>query len=111
MAMTPERKVKQAVVKRLKELGVYYFYPLTGGYGKSGVPDIVGCYQGLFFAIECKAGSNKPTPLQQKNLEEIRAYGGFSLVVNEDNIDEAITLLREHEDEAITHLREDESDW
>ena len=58
--MTPEKKVKNAVVKRLKEMtGVYYFYPVTSGYGRSGVPDIVGCYKGKFFGIECKAGKNK----------------------------------------------------
>ena len=58
MAMTPEAKVKKVVVKQLKELGAYYFFPATGGYGKSGVPDIVGCYKGMFFGIECKAGNN-----------------------------------------------------
>ena len=47
MAMTPEAKVKKKVVAVLKELGAYYFYPVTGGYGQSGVPDIVGCYQGF----------------------------------------------------------------
>lgn len=38
--MTPEAKVKAKVVKVLKEFGVYYFYPVTGGFGRSGVPDI-----------------------------------------------------------------------
>lgn len=87
MADTPEAKVKKKVVAALKELGAYYFYPVTGGYGSSGVPDIVGCYKGRFFGIECKAGSNKPTPLQQKNLDNIAAQGGIALVINEQNID------------------------
>ena len=86
MADTPEVKVKRKVVAQLKELGAYYFYPVTGGYGASGVPDIVGCYHGKFFGIECKAGKNKPTPLQQKNLDGIKAMGGIALVINEDNI-------------------------
>ena len=73
MTMTPEAKVKKKVVAQLKEMGAYYFYPVTGGYGASGVPDIVGCYRGMFFGIECKAGSNKPTPLQDKNLTDGRA--------------------------------------
>ena len=91
--MTPEKKVKQAVVKQLKQYGAYYFYPVTGGYGASGVPDIVGCYRGRFFAIECKAGSNKPTALQEKNLREIHNTGGIALVVNEDNIDAVTNML------------------
>jgi len=64
VAQTPESKVKAKVVAQLKTLGAYYFYPVTGGYGGSGVPDIVGCLRGTFFAIECKAGNNKPTPFQ-----------------------------------------------
>ena len=84
--MTPEAKVKKVVVAQRKKLCAYYFYPVTGGYGQSGVPDIVGCYEGLFFGIECKAGKNKPTPLQEKNLEQIRAAGGLNMVVNETNM-------------------------
>ena len=87
MATTPEKKVKDKAVKQLKELGAYYFYPVTGGYGASGVPDIVGCYKGKFFAIECKAGKNKPTALQQKNIDAIAAQGGAVWVVNEENMD------------------------
>lgn len=84
--MTPEAKVKKVVVQQLKDMGAYYFYPVTGGYGRSGVPDIVGCYQGLFFGVECKAGKNKPTPLQEKNLKEISEAGGLALVINEENM-------------------------
>ena len=92
--MTPEAKVKKVVVAQLKKLCAYYFYPVTGGYGQSGVPDIVGCYEGLFFGIECKAGKNKPTPLQEKNLEQIRAAGGLNMVVNENNMNNIINDLR-----------------
>lgn len=87
MASTPEAKVKHVVTRQLKALGAYYFYPVTGGYGASGVPDIVGCFKGKFFAIECKAGKNKPTPLQQKNIDTIAAQGGAVWVVNEENMD------------------------
>ena len=90
---TPESKVKQKVTKVLKEIGAYYFYPATGGYGKSGVPDVVACYRGRFFGIECKAGGNKPTALQDKNLSEIEKAGGFSIVVNEDNVDNLLPLM------------------
>lgn len=96
MAMTPEAKVKKGVVTQLKAMGAYYFYPVTGGYGSSGVPDIVGCYKGLFFGIECKAGNNKPTPLQQKNLDDINKADGFAMVVNEDNFYTVRELLERH---------------
>jgi Holliday junction resolvase len=93
--MTPEAKVKKKVVDVLKKNGAYYFFPATGGYGRSGVPDIVSCYRGVFIAVECKAGTNKPTPLQQAEMGKIKQAQGFVLVVNEDNIDDVTTLLRD----------------
>jgi|TARA_R100000388_G_scaffold82250_1_gene60954 hypothetical protein len=94
MAMTPEAKVKKKVTEQLRKLGAYYFYPVTGGYGRSGVPDIVGCYRGNFFAFECKAGKNKPTALQDKNLSDIGVAGGIACVVNEDNMMDIENILK-----------------
>lgn len=94
MAMTPEKKIKQRVVAQLKALGAYYFYPVTGGYGSSGVPDVVCCLNGRFVGIECKAGKGKTTALQDKNLSEIRAAGGVALVVNEENVNQLIKILK-----------------
>tara|TARA_R100000995_G_scaffold78489_1_gene49101 strand:- start:112 stop:432 length:321 start_codon:yes stop_codon:yes gene_type:complete len=91
--MTPEAKVKRVVTKHLKSVGAYYFFPATGGYGKSGVPDIVGCFRGKFFGIECKAGGNKPTALQEKNLREIADCEGIALVVNEENMNDVLDLI------------------
>jgi Holliday junction resolvase len=88
MAMTPEKRVKKAVQKQLDLLGAYYFFPATGGFGRSGVPDVIGCYQGAFFAIECKAGSNTTTALQDRELANIRQSGGAAIVVNEGNMNE-----------------------
>ena len=101
MAMTPEAKVKAKVVKLLKEAGVYYFYASTHGFGRSGVPDLVCCMSGRFIGIECKAGKNKPTPLQEKEMAAIRDAGGTTLVVNEDNINDVKELLNEQEGRAV----------
>ena len=94
MAATPEKKVKQSVEGVLKKEDVYYFFPATHGFGRSGVPDVVGCLNGYFFAVECKAGTNKPTQLQQRELAAIGAAGGRALVINENNLDELADLLR-----------------
>lgn len=85
--MTPEKKVKNKVMKKLKELGAYSFYASTGGYGASGVPDIVACYKGTFLGIECKANGNKPTALQTQNLVDIDKAGGKAMVIDETNVD------------------------
>jgi Holliday junction resolvase len=83
---TPESKVKASIVKILKKHDVYYFFPATGGFGRSGVPDIIACFRGQFVGIECKAGNNKPTALQQKELKNIMTAGGHAFVANEENI-------------------------
>lgn len=97
MAATPERKVKDRVVKILKEQEVYYFFPATYGMGRSGVPDIICCVNGRFLGIECKANGNKPTALQQRELAAIANAGGIALVIDETNLpdlDRAIQSLR-----------------
>jgi hypothetical protein len=92
---TPESKVKVAVVKLLHKYNAYYFFPATHGYGRSGVPDIVCCIKGNFVAIECKAGTNKPTTLQEREINKIRTAMGYAMVVNEDNMDLLEQVLKE----------------
>jgi Holliday junction resolvase len=86
MAQTPESKVKAKVIKILKQHGIYYFLPATHGFGRSGVPDIVCCFNSLFMGIECKAGTNTPTALQEKEMADIRNAGGVTFVINETNL-------------------------
>ncbi len=83
MAQTPEAKVKAKIKTMLKEHGIYYAMPIGTGYGTSGVPDFLCCVNGKFLAIEAKAGKGTTTALQLKNLRDIEASGGMTLVVNE----------------------------
>jgi Holliday junction resolvase len=94
MAATPEKKVKDKVVGILKQEEVYYFFPATHGFGRSGVPDVVCCVNGHFLGIECKAGTNKPTALQVREIEAIRRSNGVAIVVNEENWDMVRALVR-----------------
>jgi Holliday junction resolvase len=95
MAATPEKKVKDKIVDILKSEGVYYFFPATHGYGRSGVPDIIACVNGRFLAIECKAGGGKITALQAREIQNIRHCGGVAVVANEENWDMIRPLIRE----------------
>jgi hypothetical protein len=95
--MTPEAKLKKQVKKILDDIGAYHFSPLTAGYGRSGVPDIIVCYKGKFIGIECKAGKGKLTALQEYNIEQIKRNQGLAIVINEGNIETLLTLVKEIE--------------
>ena len=63
------------------------------GMGRSGVPDIIACFKNHFIAIEAKAGKNKPTALQEREINKIQTCGGHALVINENNLDTLEFLL------------------
>lgn len=92
--MTPEGKVKKKVIELLTSSGAYYCMPVTGGYGRSGVPDIIACILGKFVAIECKAGKNLPTALQLKAINDIRLAGGRAMVIYEDNLEDLEFVIK-----------------
>lgn len=94
MAQTPEAAVKAAVKRILNAHEVYHFPPATGGYGRSGVPDIICCVNGKFLAIECKAGKGTTTVLQDRELQAIKEAGGIAMVINEDNLDALAQVLK-----------------
>ena len=93
---TPEGKVKQKLDKALKQLGVWFYSPQAGPFGKAGIPDRVAIVRGRFVGIECKADkSKKPTALQTKTMKEIEMNGGKCfLVYDKETIQEVITYIK-----------------
>jgi hypothetical protein len=91
--MTPEAKVKKIGRATMTKMGMYHFPAFSGGYGRSGVPDDIGCYQGVFVAVEYKAKGGKPTALQLKNMDDIRKCGGIALLIDEENVHQLEELI------------------
>jgi Holliday junction resolvase len=91
---TPESKVKAQLRKYLDEMDIYHFMPPANGFGRAGIPDIVGCYAGRFVAFECKAGKGKTTALQEREMSHIRAAKGLAFVINEENVHQIKELLQ-----------------
>ena len=98
MAATPESKVKTAVRKMLDAFDIYHFMPPANGFGRAGIPDIIGCMDGHFIAIECKAGKGTTTALQDRELNAILNAGGTTYIARENNIAELKQLLKERRD-------------
>ena len=97
MKATPENKIKALLVKYLKSVENLFYYSATAGpYSTSGIPDIVGCYLGEFFAIEVKAPGRRKekdrgaSALQVMQMDKIRASGGFAIVFDGEDDDWAI---------------------
>jgi hypothetical protein len=78
------------VKKRLKEIGAYQHWPVQWGIGKRTL-DCIGCYRGLYFAVETKAPGEEPTLMQDITAAQIRAAGGLVFVV--DNLEQARELF------------------
>jgi hypothetical protein len=85
MAATPEAKAKKYVRDILNLYApIYYLSTVTGGFGRSGAPDITGCHNGRYFGIEVKADTEL-TELQRDNLDRVREAGGFAMVLRKNS--------------------------
>ena len=94
---TPESKVKAAIRAWLKARGIYYAMPIGTGYGSSGVPDFLCCWNGRFLAIEAKAPGKRSntTTMQDRQLQAIRNANGLALIVDDvKQLDEAEKLWK-----------------
>lgn len=62
-------------------------------YAQQGLPDLIGCVEGVFFGLEVKmpGEENEVTPLQNETLMDIIENGGFASVVTDE--DEAIQFV------------------
>jgi len=84
VAQTPEGKVKAAVKAWLKARGIWFCMPMGTGYGNSGVPDFICCWNGRFLAIETKAPGKRSntTVMQDNQIMGIHRANGMVVVVD-----------------------------
>jgi len=84
--MAPEGRVKDDILQFLDSLGrdCWQFKPVSMGYGRSGIPDFIGCYKGKFFSIEAKRPNGKGilTPYQRLENERIETAGGVAIIAD-----------------------------
>jgi len=93
MASTPEGRVKKKIKDYLKEIGAWYYMPVSNGMGRVGCPDILVCYQGRFMAFEVKAPGKRgnTTANQDREIADIIRANGLALVVDDvEQVKEAI---------------------
>jgi len=94
----PEDKAKAKTLKRLRELGGWWYSVPRSRFGRAGIPDIMGCFCGQFIALELKRfdgiGNYGATQVQIRMLEEITDAGGVAwLVAREETLERLIKIL------------------
>jgi hypothetical protein len=75
-----EKKLKEKVLAMLKREFPDAWVYKTADRWKSGIPDVLICSRGRFFAAELKVGKNGATRLQRYTLEQIKRAGGCAAV-------------------------------
>ena len=91
----PESRLRTRILKELRAKWPGYWVHTHGNpFTPSGIPDILGSYQGRFVGFEIKTpGGGDATDLQEYNLEQIRRSGGLAAVIR--SFEEADAILDE----------------
>lgn len=77
-----ESDIVKAIMKYLKTVPRCFAWKEHGGmYGTAGIPDVIACIDGRFFAFEVKTDIGKPTKLQEATIRKILDAGGTAVVV------------------------------
>jgi Holliday junction resolvase len=78
----------KSLLDQYKPHGLWYFMPVSSGYGVHGIPDFIVCFGGQFIAIECKSPKGNLTALQEMQLTQLAFAGALTFVINgTDNLD------------------------
>lgn len=110
MPKQPESRLQQRIQKSLRrDVGGFWFKMWGGPFTPAGIPDLIGCVQGVFFALEVKRDDkrSKTSDIQDETIDDINAAGGCAGVVRSPT--EAIDIVRARlglEQSAIALLRE-----
>ena len=99
---TPETQFKQRVTHYLDFLRLMQGKPVKytkiwggGKYQKAGIPDIIACVNGIYFEIELKSQTGKPSELQEYQLQLTNAANGFGILLYPSGFDQFKKLIKE----------------
>lgn len=86
--MKNEGDVKKIVKDILRDTkDCWWFMPPANGYGRSGIPDFVGCVSGNMFAVETKFGKGETTANQTREINNLMSAGAQVWIVRETSVD------------------------
>lgn len=96
MSKQPESRLQKATQDHLrKTVGGWWFKVWGGPFTPAGIPDLLGCVDGMFFALEVKLPkkSSKPSAIQLEVIRDIVTKGGgVATIVRSKEEAEAVVL-------------------
>ena len=89
-----EKDIVAAILRHLKARPRCFAWKTHGVmYGTAGIPDIIACIDGRFYAFEVKQPGGRLTRLQDVTLNKIKTAGGVAVMVT--SVDEVKQALAE----------------
>ena len=77
-----ESSITRTIQKYLQKTGAWEYKTMGSPYTRTGVPDLLVCYKGVFIGLEIKVPGEDPTKIQQFEIAMIKKAGGISLSVS-----------------------------
>lgn len=94
MAKKRETRRQQKMQKLLKKTygkNIWFFKVHGGPFQKDGIPDLVGCCYGMFFAFEVKEPDGEESEVQLETIRDIEKAGGLvDLVIEPHEVIDAL---------------------
>ncbi len=94
MAKKPETLFKEKVLALVGEMPNSWFVK-NQGVSTRGIPDVFGCINGRFVALELKkSDKEKEDPLQTFVLEKVSQAGGLAFYLYPENCEEVLAYIQ-----------------
>lgn len=93
-----EKDFEKKVKEYLDEQHCWWLKTWSNGIQREGIPDLLVCCNRYFIGIELKAERGHASPLQKREIQQIRKAGGIAMVLYPDQFDqfkEYIELLKQ----------------
>ena len=95
-----ERDIVAAILRLLRATPNCFCWKEHGGmYGTAGIPDIIACINGRFFAFEVKTETGKTTKIQDATMQRIKNAKGQAFTVR--SAAEVAAILKSMEGDAL----------
>lgn len=93
MSAQAESALSNRIRRRLEREWPRSWWVKTSGNNRVGTPDLLGCVEGVFIALEVKMPGGEATRLQQEVMRRLERAGGYAATVTGQA--EAVTAVAE----------------